>query len=494
MNGDFRRKDLCLFFIISIFFSSVYFLFASWDHHHGNSGIFDLGLFDQVFYAKITSGLWHSSILEQDIFRDHFSLVLWMLLPFYRMYPSADTLLFFQSLALGISCGMAYRMARHYFSQGESAVWAGLFGFLPSLLYISVWDFHPLVFVLPLLMMGLLFEMRLEIGKSLVFYAATLLIREEMGVILAVIGVIWFFQKAKRGYGILLMAMGLAGFLWVTHWMGSGFGKAGLIHLERYSHLGLGLSDIVRRLMTHPLKSLQASFSAKKLLTFAMLFLPYGAVSALGWPLVLNAMPGLIINFLSQVPNQFDFRAHYMVTIIPFIYGGALLGVAGVLKKGWNKIWVYRTLIVLMVLMQGVYVLIQPISSRRDFKGLVTSQSPAYMGSLPQVMSLVDPRQSLVVSNALGAQIARRSKIYLFGKRAYEKEQDNGLLIELAPSDPWPFQDQKQYCRELAVWCDSSLRHVEYRDKNLVLLLPGTDSGIQTGKLRNEIEELLDSG
>ena len=91
--------------VISFTIFCIYFLLASVKHFSLHSGIYDLGLFTQFSYLAGSFKLWEETSLShytKSPYGDHFSLILLPVGFFIRIFPSAYTLLFIQSVGLAL--------------------------------------------------------------------------------------------------------------------------------------------------------------------------------------------------------------------------------------------------------------------------------------------------------------------------------------------------------------------------------------------------------
>jgi uncharacterized membrane protein len=500
MSNHKSLKYFILTLLACLCFGILYTYFALLDHWNGNSGVYDLGLFEQVLYRKNAGLDWTSTVLGKSIFADHFSLVFFPIYWIYKIFPFTETLLILQSLVLALSGLLVYFLARNKTcGPRESFGWSLLFLIYPSILYINLWDFHPMVFVLPLLLLALIFEARQDWAKAAFFYASTFLIREEFGLVVAGVGLMWIVFKRNQRIGLGMMIGGFLFFTAATNTMKmlSGTEEA-LSHLERYSYLGQSPAQIFENIAKNPLAVLEASFTWRKVLTLVVLFLPLMGLTLLSGSSLICLVIPLGIHYLSLVANQFDFRAHYMSSSIPFIFAGALEGKLRAQKwfekKGWNQGWITPGLFLSSFFCSLLIFIIPPIGSRDDLKWpIATSQSPAML-HLSEAMASVNHELTLVTSNALGAQVADRQKLVLFGQDGKLcHEADTALLVDLAVTDPWPFSGIKEYAEQIRVWLKREHKKIGYYDGNLLLLVPGTSRWREKMGVEGRVERLESS-
>lgn len=490
-------KFLLFTFLTCLVFGIVYAYLALLDHWNGNSGIYDLGIFEQVLHRKHIGLDWFSTVLEKNIFSDHFSIIFFPLYWIYHFFPFTETLLILQSSALVITGLLVYFLAESLaYEPKECFLWSLLFLIYPSIAYINLWDFHPMIFALPLLTTALIFEVRKDWPKAAFFYASTFLVREEYGLVVTGVGLMWIILRKDQRIGLGLLIGGFLFFLAATNTMKmlSSTGNA-LSHIERYSYLGQSPSEVFENIAKHPWSVLEASFTWRKILTLIVLFLPLMGMTFLSGPRLMFLVIPLTIHYLSMVANQFDFRAHYMSSSIPFVFAGALEGKKKALtwfeKKGWPGHWVMRGIFICSISCSLLIFIIPPIGARDDLKWPVaTTPSPSLL-HLPEAMSSVSPDLNLITSNALGAQVADREKLVLFGQDGKLcHEADTVLLVDLTATDPWPFPSRKEYLEHVRIWLKREHKKIGFFDGNLLLLVPGMSRWKDKMGIEDRIEKL----
>jgi len=478
-----NNESLKYFFIAlaaCIIFGMLYSYLALLDHWNGNSGIYDLGLFEQVLYRKNAGLDWTSTVLGKNIFADHFSLIFFPIYWIYKVFPFTETLLILQSLILSLSGLLVYFLAKNTAcGPRESLVWSLLFLIYPSILYINLWDFHPMVFVMPLLISALIFEAKRDWTKAACFYFSTFLIREEFGLVVAGAGLAWIIFKKNQRLGLGMM---IGGFLFFTASMNTMKMLSGsqevLSHIERYSYLGQSPAEVFESIAKKPLAVLEASFTWRKVLTLIVLFLPLIGLPFLSGSRMLYLLIPLGIHYLSMVANQFDFRAHYMSSAIPFIFAGALEGKIKAQKwlsqKGGTENWVIRGVFLSTILCSSLIFVIPPIGSRNGLTWPVAVSPGPGWEHLAEFKGAVDSQWTLVTSNALGAQMAQRKELVLFGQDGKLcHEANTALLVDLTAIDSWPFSSRAEYLEHVRVWLKREHKKIAFFDKNILLLVPG---------------------
>ncbi len=175
---------------------------------------FTLSSWDNAIFEQAVRGYAHLGAPTIDVrgagfnqLGDHFSPILVLIAPFYRVFPSAQTILIAQAVLLAISVTIIAALAiRHLGSVIGIAIgiaYGASFGLLAA---VEV-DFHEVAFAAPLLALAgaAYVERRFD---AVVFWALPLmLVKEEFGLTVAVIGgVLWLAGEHRRG-----LMLGVAG-------------------------------------------------------------------------------------------------------------------------------------------------------------------------------------------------------------------------------------------------------------------------------------------
>ena len=135
----------------------IYTVSFSWftllKHNTFTTYAWDLGIFDQGFWTTVNLDKIFYYTCELHLsesgsfFGIHFSPILFTIIPLYYLYQSAGTLLFTQSLIIGISAIPVYKTAQLFHSKQISCLLACLYLLNPALHGVNCYDFHVQTFL-----------------------------------------------------------------------------------------------------------------------------------------------------------------------------------------------------------------------------------------------------------------------------------------------------------------------------------------------------------
>ena len=465
-----QHGDLSLSALAAVIWSVA----AIVDHRNGNSGTYDLGIFTQLLWSAASGHGFHSSVLDAVFWGEHLNIVLLPVVPLYRLLPGPEVLLVLQALALASGGPAVGRIARRLgFGRRAALAWVACTLLHPTLFYIAVWDFHPIVVALPLLLWALSAVVDERWNRATILALSTLLVQEECGLVLAGLGLCWAFLYGQRRRGLIVAAVG-AGWFWLAAGVVMPAYNAGQVpHLERYAYLGTTLGDMFLHVLLHPIDVLQHAATPLKLVTLVAWLAPGAGLALLGGRWLVPAVVPLAYNFLSLASNQFDFRAQYASVIVPFLLVAALHAAARLQRTG-VRFPVTHVVVACTLLSQALLFLIPPISARDDVAGPVAVRPTVALSALRQLD--VPMEQPVIATNALGAHLAHRPALRLFDAAAAAAPPAGTWILDLELSDPWPFETRAAYVEAVTGLLQRQDLRVATCSAALLVLEPGARS------------------
>jgi uncharacterized membrane protein len=303
-------------------------------------GSYDLGIFTE--YVKQLSQL-HAPVVDLfgpgfNFVGQHFELALGVLAPFFRVVPSAGTLLFFQALLAAVSVFPVVTAAFVFTGRSTGRLIGFAYAFSWGLQQMINFDFHEIALAVPLLAFSVSAVARRRPVAAIAWAVPLVFVKEDQGFTVAAIGVVlgammafrpataalpWGNTKIAPWGGLFLVAWGL---FW------SAFAIIVIIPhfnpLHQYyfwgdgGAVGGGKPFSVGSLLT------QAGGGwPTKGQTLVLLLLPT-AFAALGSPVALIALPSLVLRFISTNTAFWGTAFHYDATVMPILFIAAAEAIA----------------------------------------------------------------------------------------------------------------------------------------------------------------------
>ncbi|GAA2615371.1 hypothetical protein Stube_40660 [Streptomyces tubercidicus] len=272
--------------------------FSSWD----------LGIFEQAVrgYAHFQAPIVDLKGPGTNILGDHFSPVLIVLAPFYRVFPSPMTLLTAQAALFALSVLPVTRAAARHLGRLPGLAIGIAYGMSWGVQKAVDFDFHEIAFAMPLIAFALEAVLRGRWTAVVCWAAPLVLVKEDLGVTAATIGALALIRTRRASpLAIGLVAFGITATAVTLGLLIPGFNGSG--SYDYWSKLGTDGGGA-----TIPLDT--------ALRTTLWVLLPTTGLLALRSPLLLVALPTLGWRFLSHEPHYWGTDWHYNAVLMPVVF------------------------------------------------------------------------------------------------------------------------------------------------------------------------------
>ena len=291
----------------------------------------DLGIYTE--YVKQLS-LLHAPVVDVrgpgfDLLGDHFQVGLAVLAPFFRLYPSPATLLFFQALLTAVSVFPVMSAASLLLGRGSGRLIGFAYGFSWGLQQMIDFDFHEIALAVPLLAFSLSALVRGRVRAAALWALPLVFVKEDQGFTVAAIGAFIIFQlevapwRRSAVWGALLVGWGLFWSVFAITVIVPHFNP---LH-EYYYWKDGGVVGGGHGFSVGSMIGQSATGWPTKLQTVVLLLLPT-AFAALGSPIALLALPSLLLRFISTNTAYWGTEWHYNATLMPILFIAAAAAMA----------------------------------------------------------------------------------------------------------------------------------------------------------------------
>ena len=303
-----------------------------------NPTSWDLGIYTEYVkqYAYLSAPIVDIRAPGFNLLGDHFQPIVAVLAPFFRVFPSAATLLIAQALLAAASVFPVSQLAREKLGTGPGRAIAFAYGFSWGLQQLAEFDFHEIAFAVPLLAFSLCALARGRI-KAAVWWALPLVfVKEDQGFTVAAIGIYLIVAglratvpgpaaqgdpdgRGRMAAGQLLLTWGFA---WSFVAIGVIIPHFNPAHAYQYWTDGGVLAPGGHPSVFGLVRQLGHAWPGK-LQTVVMLALPTAFI-ALRSPLILIAVPSLMLRFIATDSSFWGTYWHYNATLMPVIFVAAI--------------------------------------------------------------------------------------------------------------------------------------------------------------------------
>ena len=312
------RPELVLGFASALLYAVISLV----RHLRFQSGV-DLAIFDQAVAGYAAGTMPYSDIKAMQPFNllgDHFSPIIAVLAPLYRIWPHVELLLLAQAVLFGLSVGLVTRIARRSHGALGSALVGSAFMLSRGLMDAVTFDFHEVAFAVPLLIWAIDSLSRQRIGQAAIASGLLLLVKEDSAFLLVGIG-LWLLFERRLRLGLAWTLGGVASFglvILVIIPVFSFYGRytyldSGSIHAE-------GLIDALAAFIVNA----GHGFASWTFVVMVVALVAPTLGRAFLSPIILVAVPAVAARLALPQDAYISLGAHYNATISAVIFLAAL--------------------------------------------------------------------------------------------------------------------------------------------------------------------------
>jgi len=392
-------------------------------HHRAfQTGRFDLGNMVQAIWSTAHGHPLQLTGLRGDQISRlaaHFDPILALITPLWLVWPSPDSLLVAQAVALALGALPVFWLARKHLGSARAALGFALAYLLyPPTQWLTLNEFHPVALACPLLLFAIWY---LDEGRLLpfaLFALAAATTKEEIAFVVAGLGLWAALSRGLRAEGAAIFVAGVAVAALAIEVVIPHFNRAGSSSFfSRYGEVGGSPGGILHTAVTDPWKIVTTAFTGRGLGYLARLVLPLGLLVLLAPLILLAALPELAVNLLSAATTQTSIRFHYTAGLIPVLIAASVLGAAR-LVRARPRLTQHVAAAVLVLAIASNYAL-GAIPLWRYFPG--GQQAQAYAARVTHhdrlaahALRLIPPRAVVSAPNTLGAHLSARPRALSF--------------------------------------------------------------------------------
>lgn len=335
-----KQHEVSRWFLWLLIVASGYIFFAQYFKYQSLHMYADFGHWMQVLQSISAKGwpevLSHEFIFPGTLnyFAAHFVPFIYIFAGVFKLVTRPETLIVLNFVFMLSSAIPLYKLA---VIQGGSRRFglfmAVLLLWYPTFQYITMYEFEMLRFSIPILLWMLYFWEKQNIKWYFLFILAAILVREEVGLTVAMFGVYLFLFAKARKIGFATFVAGLASFLIIFRIVMPAFSNA-----VQFEHIGSGiapqfgntLTEVVYGVIRHPIEFLSTVLQPMKIGNVVMLLIPFLFLPLLAPAALVGALFNLGIGLLSSSYVHSSYMLYYISPSIPFIFYALL--------KAWPKV------------------------------------------------------------------------------------------------------------------------------------------------------------
>ena len=340
----------------------------------------------------------------------HVDPILVLLAPLWALAPTPLTLAAAQIAACGLGALPVFWLARrHLGSEAAAGLLALAYLAYPWLAWTALDALHPVTFAIPLFLFAIWFLDTRRYGAFALCAILILATGELMGLPLAALGLWHWLSGGQRRAGLAVTGFGVAWTLICLLVVVPAFRTGENPFYGRFASVGGSPQGVVETAFTNPGAIVSALASGADVSYVLLLAVPLAGAFLFGPALAAVALPQLVVNGLSDWPTTTDPRHHYIAGVVPFLFAGAIFGLARLRSA-------YRTRAALAILLLSVTLAVvlgpTPVAPGSASIGFQATLPRAHIEALRSAVSVVPQGASVTATNRAGSQLSARRHIY----------------------------------------------------------------------------------
>lgn len=443
--------DYFILGIAIVLYTIVFSYFTILRHWFFQSSAWDLGIYMQSLYTTGFHGRLLGYTVEIPTLNPsgsflgiHFSPFLFLLVPLYRLFPFAETLLILQSLVLALGSFGLYWLSKHLLENKFISISLAMAYLLYTPLQTLNWfDFHPAAFIPLFFFLMFYFYVRRSYMKSLVFFVLILSTIEIMPVLLFPFGLYCLISDRKNKkalmYAVSILIVSAAWFL-LASLVKSYLNPNASVTFSAWQTWGNSYQEIIINMITKPINVVVYFFTVlplEKVLYFLwlivpLLFLPLFARKEF----ILLAMPWIVLVFLSSYPGYFT--NSYAAFVAPQVFVAAIYGIKQVTRTDNGTIstslimrygkWILWATVITFILV-GPFGLVP--QTREIYVHGIPEDSPN-KEALRSALQVIPANASVFTSFRIASHLANRLEVY---SNAIPNKPVDYIIVDLKSPD-----------------------------------------------------------
>lgn len=427
-----NKKYLIILFSMIFIYIVLFSVMSILKHHAFHSTAFDLSVVDYELKHVSKGELYYTNeISGERLFELHFRPINFLLVPFYWIYPNAETLLILQSLFLGLGALPIYLISKNKLKSNIIAlIISGIYLLYVPLQAINLIDFHFNALAIPFLLFAFYFLENNKYGCFTLFSILAAICREEIALIVFMMGIYIILKKNKK-MGAIVAGLALIYFVFVVGFLMPYIGgehtvlKTGSKDFlqNRYDYLGNSYKEFFETIITKPIYVLKHIFTLPKMKYFFLLLFPagFGIFSVFAPEILMLSLPIFAMNLLSEYEPMYQIYYQYNSGIIPFIFISTIYGIPRFIKffdEKFKKINPKKLLRFIIIFIFSATLLFSylygPLPFSRVFNFEIYNVNLEFVKTGHRLIEMIPKNSSILAPVNVVPHLTEYKKVYMF--------------------------------------------------------------------------------
>lgn len=412
-----------------VIFAALYAALSLMGQRQLRTSGFDLGIFVQEVsgYAHLQAPISNLLGTGYNTLGDHFSPITALLAPFYRLFPSPDTLLIAQAVLFAVGVVPLTRWAQESFGKRIAVIVALGYGLSFGLQSALNFDFHEIAFAVPILAFSVVALGQGRWRTALLWALPLVFVKEDMGLTVAVIGALAAFWTTGR-----VRLWGAATIVWGLGWTALAVKVIipALSTDDAYNQgsnlppLGSGIADTAHGLVAGDSRA-----------ATILLLLAITGFAALRSPLTLIAAPTVAWRFLSDNSNYWVPIYHYNAILMPILFAALIDAVIRGRRDMHLSRRAQRVIFGAVAVVAIGSLPFTPLSRLAHADGWRVDPQAV---TAAEIASTIPADESIAASNNLVPQFVSTHDVTVFPRRQADTSTPDWIVVNRARPPGWP--------------------------------------------------------
>ncbi len=310
---------------------------------------FDLGNMDQAVWNTLHGHPFEFTNRSDNYYgapirlAQHVEPIMLLLAPLYIFHADARILLIFQTVAVVLGALPTFLLTRKYLPMLPllAPLMAAAYLFAPASIGQNIYDFHPVTLAAPLLLYAILALTYQRYGWFLLACLLTAACKEEMPLVVAMLGLLvaWKYKLPRLGLLLFVGGIMLSAIAFLVIEPHFNVGAKQNTYWYRYAVLGSSPQAAIVNVLLHPWLPFVLFVTFDRIYYLASLVRSSGFLALLAPEWLLPTLPSLAVNLLSIEVYQHSGVYQYNAAIIPFVVIASIHGMQRIFSfwYGWRE-------------------------------------------------------------------------------------------------------------------------------------------------------------
>jgi uncharacterized membrane protein len=287
----------------------------------------DVARFDQAIWNTLHGRFLATTIKEEIILANHFSPYMALLSPLLLLWSDARILFAFQIVGIAAAGLILYKIVEEKYAL-LGLLFLLAFYLNPALHQVTLLELRRVTLAMPFLALMLYGLYKGRRGLMLVGIIFALLCKENLGLIVAMVGVYLIVRERDWKWGAPIVLLGAIWSVGMVLWVIPAISPRDYPQMRYFLDWGGSLGEVALNMARSPLRVLQSMFDGASLRAIWRLLLPLAIVLPfLAVDVLIIVLPLVAMMLLSNIQDMHQLQRWYMAPVLPVLFAAVAIGI-----------------------------------------------------------------------------------------------------------------------------------------------------------------------